>query len=226
MGQYHLPVNLTKREFILPHRLGTGLKAAEQVGCHPGTGSALIVLLLHRSERGGGDLDLTENWHGPERDVEMASGKIDGCTSATMPHSYATIAQRTIGRWHGDRIALIGDYADDADLPDEITGGIPASLIYDLCRSEPPRTLDMLRLRGLLAEASERHGCDILGRSREAWLSAPDTAIPLFTDISADVAAVIEHELCGRYVGDGWLSWEPIPPPPPARKQRPSRRLT
>jgi hypothetical protein len=29
-----------------------------------------------------------------------------------------------------------------------------------------------------------------------------------FTDISADVARVIEHELGGKYTGTGWRNWE------------------
>lgn len=28
-----------------------------------------------------------------------------------------------------------------------------------------------------------------------------------WTNISQDVAAVIEHELGGKYVGDGWRDW-------------------
>ncbi len=79
-----------------------------------------------------------------------------------MPEKYPAIARRTIGRWAGDRIALIGDYAEDSDLPSEFE----ASAIYDAC------------LEG-------------------EW-----------KDVSADVAAVIEHELHGKYEGNsGWLRW-------------------
>jgi hypothetical protein len=43
MGQYHVVVNLTKREFIHPHKLGSGLKLWEQIasGANGGTGAAL-----------------------------------------------------------------------------------------------------------------------------------------------------------------------------------------
>jgi len=36
-----------------------------------------------------------------------------------------------VGRWAGDRIALIGDYAEDEDLPNHFK----ASTIYDKCKS-------------------------------------------------------------------------------------------
>lgn len=39
-------------------------------------------------------------------------------------------ADPIVGRWAGDRIAFIGDYALDSDLPDYT---IPASLLYGLC---------------------------------------------------------------------------------------------
>ena len=67
MGQYWLPVNLDKHEFADPHDLGTGLKLWEQLG-NSGVGQALVILMAAMPEpRGGGDLDLDENWHGPER---------------------------------------------------------------------------------------------------------------------------------------------------------------
>jgi hypothetical protein len=97
MGQYHYVVNLTKREFINPHRLGCGLKVWEQMATHPGTAAALIGLLCYHERRGGGD-----------------------------------ITGQAVGRWFGDRIALIGDYAEDSDASDFPD---PLSKIYDLCRS-------------------------------------------------------------------------------------------
>lgn len=56
MGQYWKPVNLDKREFIDPHRLGCGLKLWEQIA-NPEVGRALVILLAVMPERrGGGDL--------------------------------------------------------------------------------------------------------------------------------------------------------------------------
>lgn len=97
MGQYWKPVNLDKREFINPHKLGSGLKLWEQLANNPGTGAALIILQAAMPKRrGGGDLQ-----HNP-----------------------------IVGRWVGDRVVLIGDYAEDSDVKDS---PVPASEIYELC---------------------------------------------------------------------------------------------
>jgi hypothetical protein len=165
-GQYWQVVNLDKREFLNPHKLGAGLKLWEQLANHRGTGAALIVLCAAMPEpRGGGDFDLENNWHGPERTFpEHNTGP------GPMPESYPEIAKRTIGRWAGDRIALVGDYAEDSDLPKKFR----ASKIYEKCWSEG----DGKKPRGR------------------------------YKDISDDVARVIEHELGGRYEGDGWKTWK------------------
>lgn len=103
MGQYHLTVNLTKREFLDPHKLGDGLKLAEQCHGKPGgTNDALHLLLAVSNGRGGGDFPRSAD---PE--------------------------SKWIGRWGGDRIAVVGDYGDDSDLPAEFS----ASRIYLRCRS-------------------------------------------------------------------------------------------
>ena len=128
MGQYWKVVNLDKHEFIMPHTLGCGLKLCEQLATHPGTGAALIVLCAAMPEaRGGGDFDLEENWHGPERKFPE-----NNCTPGPMPEDYPTVAKRTIGRWAGDRIALVGDYASNEDL-ERGPGDPPISEVYYLC---------------------------------------------------------------------------------------------
>lgn len=153
----------------MPHKLGSGLKLWEQLANSPGTGEALIVLCAAMPEpRGGGDFDLDENWHGPER---------TGAAEGPVIEEYNEIAHRTIGRWAGDRIALVGDYAEDSDLRPEDK----ASQIYDLCMD---------------AENAEQYG-----------LPEGATKDQLYTDVSEDVARVIEHELNGKYEGDGWRSW-------------------
>lgn len=97
MGQYVLTVNLDKKEFIQPHKLGSGLKLMEQVGYSPGGPTdALLVLLAISNGRGGGDAPDSE-W---------------------------------VGRWGGDRIRILGDYAEDSDLPAEFKAGS----IYGECR--------------------------------------------------------------------------------------------
>ena len=158
MGQYWYPVNLDKKEFVDPHKLGCGLKLWEQLANHPGVGAALIILLAAMPEkRGGGDLDLDENWHGPERDESGEHGSSPG----PMPDAYSMIANRTIGRWVGDRVVLVGDYAEKDDIP-----GVDASEIYELCSNK------------------------------------------FYKDITDDVCAVIEHELQGKFTGEGWREWE------------------
>lgn len=59
MGQYHQPVNLDKKQYINPHKLGNGLKMLE-FGQGGLTVTALTVLLACSQNRGGGDLS-TEN---------------------------------------------------------------------------------------------------------------------------------------------------------------------
>jgi hypothetical protein len=138
MGQYHIPVNLDKREFVHPHKLGCGLKLWEQLAAHPGTGAALVVLLASASNgQGGGDLRV-----GP----------------------------RIVGRWRGDRVAFVGDY-DDSKHEVVLSSGrkeMTGAQIYKACGDD-----------GL-------HG----------W-----------RDVSAEVCAVIERELDGKFEGSGWRNF-------------------
>lgn len=141
MGQYWLPVNLDKNEFIDPHKLASGLKLWEILAAD-GVGRALVVLLAAMPEvRGGGDLQ----------------GGYD-----------------IVGHWAGDRIAFVGDYAEDTDLAPEHC----ASTIYERCRQYEPDEGEV----------------------------APEG--PLFTDVTDQVIEVIERELEGKYVGDGWREWK------------------
>jgi len=187
MGQYWMLVNLDKKEFVLPHKLGSGLKLWEQLANHPGTGAALVILLAAMPEtRGGGDFDLDANWHGPERTFPEHNA-IPG----PMPNGYQEIAHRTIGRWAGNRVAFVGDYAEKTDLPAKFN----ADLIYSLCGTEGEKQDSVEYYRKYAKETKDRQ------YTRKANRLAKATA---YTDISDDVAAVIEHELKGKYKGDGW----------------------
>lgn len=175
MGQYWLAVSLTKKEWIDPHKLGSGLKLWEQLASHLGTGAALVILCAAMPEvRGGGDFDLDENWHGPERTFPEHN-----TSPGPMPESYHTIARRTIGRWAGDQIALVGDYATDDDLPKKFKAGS----IYGRCVS-------IEEIEEFLADNPDWKRKD------------------LYIDITDDVVAVIEHELQGRYEGEGWKKFK------------------
>ena len=91
MGQYHYVANLEKREYVDPNGIGSGLKAWEQAMNLPGTPIALFLLTIAQNGRGGGDFNPELNW-----DIEENP---DG----------------VIGRWAGDRIAIIGDYWEPSD---------------------------------------------------------------------------------------------------------------
>lgn len=85
MGQYHIPVNIDKREYIHPHLLNGGLKMIEW-GSGGGTTIALTVLLACSHNRGGGDLRVDDaGW------------------------------DKVCGRWAGDRIIVLGDYTEPGD---------------------------------------------------------------------------------------------------------------
>ena len=82
MGQYHKLINYTKREIVIPHKVGDGLKLREWSDL--GMLRAMQALLAVSNGRGGGDL-----------------------------LNYKTV----VGRWAGDKIAIVGDYAEKGDLP-------------------------------------------------------------------------------------------------------------
>jgi hypothetical protein len=160
-------VNLDKKEFVSPHKLGCGLKLWEQLANHPSTGTALIVLCAAMPEaRGGGDLE----------------------------------EDPIIGRWAGDRIAFVGDYAEDSDLPE----GDEASKIYGKCQAEMKQVY-----------TNEPVGEDNIRDMTHSgqYYHFEEENPPEYTDISEDVARVIEHELEGNFVGSGWKHWEPITEP-------------
>jgi hypothetical protein len=134
-------------------------------------------------QRGGADLDL-----GDEEGFVGALKKAAGV-------SYSEIAKRTIGRWAGDRIALVGDYAKRDDLPPEDD----ADLIYDLCGSDEDRWAAVEHYRNYAEQTGNPKYKDKADRL---------AAAQLYRDITDDVCAVIEHELQGKFKGDGWRDFE------------------
>jgi len=167
MDQYWLVVNLDKKEFIHPHKLGTAMTLRAQLLRYPSTGTALIVLLAaEREARGSGDFDINDD-----------------------------IAKRTIGRWAGDRIAIIGNHVKDSDLQNS---PIPASKILDKCRN-----------RGHIEYNDNPEGalyrCEVkkdpnYGKYAHWVIDEPAE----FRDITDDVCHVIEHELSGKFMGKEW----------------------
>jgi hypothetical protein len=163
MGQYHYVVNLDKREYLNPHDLGFGLKLWEQIPWEYSPMTVLGLLLAVSNGRGGGDFSYR---YGDNKDLSDQ-------------------AEKFIGRWGGDRIAIIGDYAEPGDLAPELV----ADSIYALCH-EP-------------GEA----GVQV------TWLNErfPDRATPftqadLFTNLSPLAREVMTEIFGVTYSGTGWLT--------------------
>lgn len=102
MGQYHVLVNVDKREYVNPRSIGLGVKQWEQVS-HPefptygSIADVMYILTMTSPARGGGD----------------------------MPGSEIS------GRWVGDRVMIVGDYTEDSDLPAEFLGSLLHRQAYD-----------------------------------------------------------------------------------------------
>jgi len=197
MGQYHLTVNLDKKEFLDPHTLGNGLKLIEQASNpNPGIPAALFVLLACANGRGGGDLSPNP----------------------------------IVGRWAGDRIAVVGDYSEPSDID-----GYDASRIYEQCRSsyrylEPESTsVQHIEDGDLFYGKDQWHlgmwericriiandtilVCNIQTR-REIQLmpTAPVEVLGRhsaeWADLSWTVSRFLETELGGQYRGTGVRRW-------------------
>jgi hypothetical protein len=174
MGQYYKLINFDKKEFVNPHELGSGLKAWECLANHPGVAAAMIVLMVSSPEiRGGGDLN---------------SEHCDIC------HCF-------IGRWAGDRVALVGDYAEVSDLS---SIGVDSKQAYEDCEDETVPVWTKRSTRNTLFR------CMIPGDPHYGLYEGRRTVkASLYKNISKYVAHVIEAELDGRFVGTGWKEWKP-----------------
>lgn len=106
MGQYHYIVNITKKHYINPHQIGSGLKLMEQVGWEASPSTALFLLLACSNGRGGGDAGahpLVGHWAG---DKIAVIG--DYSTPADIPgHDAAAIYAAIMGK--GDRLIDMAD---------------------------------------------------------------------------------------------------------------------
>lgn len=158
MGQYHYIVNLTKREYIHPHKLGHGLKLLEQIDSVGGPPTALFILLACSNGRGGGDFNNLD-----------------------------TPSAKYIGRWAGDQIAIVGDYAERTDLPSEFN----ADILYNLCNS-PKGVEDQIAF--YYENSKDIDKAERLARSKlEPYIDITDELIPLM------------EEICRvKYEGDRW----------------------
>ncbi len=98
MGQYHGLFNIDKREMLFPHEVGFGAKQWEHTGFAGSLSDILYALCAYPERRGGGDF---------EDDNQENTGMFSGIQNGVFK-----------GRWHGDRVAVVGDYAEFGDLPD------------------------------------------------------------------------------------------------------------
>lgn len=195
MGQYHKTVNLDKREYLDPHKLGDGLKLLEQMNSHGGTMAALHLLLSVSNGRGGGDLSfqaIDENyeWYTPDSKKAVAE-----------------LAEKYVGRWAGDRIAVVGDYAEDGDLPAEHNG----EDIYSLCGSRAEAFSEAEH-----REKNARRAGDETYAGKTAdewrWLAKRLRESDPYTDITDDLVPLVQ-EACGVKIGgEGWRAKTALSP--------------
>lgn len=107
IGQYWLIINEDKKEYIEAHTFGDGIKLME-FGCSQcGTLTGLTLLLADETTNGRGNGDF----RGDGKDI--------------------------LGRWHGDRIKIVGDYGDDGLYKqahkewDDISKSVLATIVQD-----------------------------------------------------------------------------------------------
>lgn len=194
MGQYHMLVNLDKREFIYSHQLGDGLKAWEQFASGPGgVMSAAVYLMVAPTPRGGGDFEA-----GPY-----------------------------MGRWHGDRVVWVGDYAEKDDfapvvveeLQDDVRTvkaiEIHADMVYTLCPTDEEDREGVVSWATEVLAGEDRHNqADLAQRI----LAAVEAGI-WFTNITPQVREVMAGELA-------FMTYEPTEWGTVSRKETNSSRMT
>jgi hypothetical protein len=129
MGQYFKAVNLDKQEYVCPWCLGGVAKLIEWAS-NP-SGAVFTMLLRSSSRSGGGD------YYGPAgRSIEIGPDSAANIETvmdeifkgvAMEGRPVTPAADTTVGRWAGDRVALVGDY-DDAKLWEELPPGRTSAL--------------------------------------------------------------------------------------------------
>lgn len=205
MGQYHVPINLDKREYLSPHALGDGLKLLEQSLSGPGgIPTAIHILLAVSNGRGGGDyndgvLHGSSKTHDevPEgAEITIDNSADGGYIGWILNDEFAELAKNVVGRWGGDRIAIVGDYAEYEDLPEGM-----APLAYSLCgtHEEVRSTIKFLTESG-----------DPANRDRAIALTAQLESYGPYTDITSMVREYMKN--CDAYYhtfsygdGGGWI---------------------
>ena len=225
MGQYHKIVNLDKHEFLNPHQLGSGLKAWEQIAGGPGTPAALFILLTASNGRGGGDFNTGRHSY----NAAAPGDEWDWHDEETEESSRI---EQWIGRWAGDRIAVIGDYAEAGDLDRSIyyqklvkhPSTTPyindhPETIYERCVSGPPEACNAQDgAHHRWSECPSKTSADDCGCTHEhidrEWFI--NNGQPLFMNITPFIRPILEREMGVKFVppdyaknqpDGGWSSW-------------------
>lgn len=112
MGQYYRVLNITKKEFIHPHKFGDGMKLLEFGASAEGTMCALALLLAEGNGRGGGDIDSSNpiigSWArgqivvaGDYADAE--SGSEDNLFAQSQNEPWVDISEKILSAMLDDR---------------------------------------------------------------------------------------------------------------------------
>lgn len=99
MGQYHLVINLDKKQYLHSCRFGDGQKLLEFAD-GGATLTALAILLAKDNGRGIGDL------HVAPPDAPLKSWEREEFKRVRTPHAHL------VGSWAGDRVVIAGDYGE------------------------------------------------------------------------------------------------------------------
>ena len=115
MGQYHLIANLSRTEYVDPRAFEEGQKLTE-FGFGGLTMAGFAALLSSSNNRGFGDL-----WS-EQRSSAASDDDPEGwlAENGVSPEGFT---RHVLGRWAGDRIAIIGDYWKPDDVADWGDGG-------------------------------------------------------------------------------------------------------
>lgn len=101
-----------------------------------------------------------------------------------------------VGRWHGDRVVMVGDYAEDEDRPD-----VPQwSGLYRRCQPPEDFAEEVLDMRARLDETNTYHAY----AKTPGWIDAVEAAGSL-ADLSSMARDFLAAEFDLIFEGDGWI---------------------
>jgi hypothetical protein len=161
MGQYYLTVNVTKRQYLNPHKFGAGLKLMEFSGQGDSLPQALCILLAHSNGRGGGDLRSDD--HDPDK---------------------------LVGSWAGDQIVVAGDYDDPwLFVPEDLKGKEYTTEEY--APSRRGSKLQTVKVKQKFGERVREHRGENEAESQYYDETLYSAAQAFFEDISDKIIAVV-----------------------------------